>query len=284
MRVMNYLAAKVFCAAIFSLLPVVASALDDSPDELSKINKISTSVVEKGKITTVVKVLSDISTTTTMVTLAQPGFSGSVRIHGRGGAPMFQVLQDLEEDQNPQNHADIWIIQGGVNDIKWFYNPSYPSSIFTEYQDYLGQIASYARDCGAVLYFQEMTPVVPDMINQWDYWMGLDVPGKIPRLNTIIHNVAATYDVGVISLYDDFLPNWVNWNSGGSSVHPNTIGIQHLAEAWAEGIRSSIRQSSSVYIGGDSITALVSSGLVVTDLNNILLSNAVPPDSWIKYE
>lgn len=211
------------------------------------------------------------------------GFSGSVTVHGEGGAPLFVILGNLKRDQTPQNHADVWIIEGGLNDIKWFCDGTSESlGFWTEYETRLNQIADYAQVCGVKkLYFQEMTPVVAELVNQNPYWAEIDVPGKLPRMNEIIHHIAEEHNAGVIAVYDSFAPYWKDW-SYDSSVHPNTFGADHLAEAWASGIRDSLGKNSSIYVGGDSITNAVSLTVFLEKLAR-LFPNAVR-NNWSLYE
>ncbi|MEK7477896.1 MAG: SGNH/GDSL hydrolase family protein [Patescibacteria group bacterium] len=264
------------------MLPVLAAAETES--ELMKINKFSTVSARSGKVTTVVKIPSaGTTTTTTAATIFKQGFSGSVTIRAQGGATLQMILANLKANQTPQNHADVWIIEGGINDIKWFSGANDPPGFWTEYSYYLNQFTIYAETCGVKLYFQEMTPVVAEVINQWPYWLGLDVPGKLPRMNTKIHDRAETSGNGVIYVYDAFSPYWKDWNSGDSSVHPNDLGAEKLAEAWANGIRKDLAKDSTIYVGGDSIAARVSLGVFYNKLI-ALFPNAVDAETWNEYE
>lgn len=246
----------IFCLGmVFTLM-----AAADSDEKLLKANRLTIAVMQGGKAVITVKDIGT-SAAATQKTVAEKGlFSGSVMIHGQGGAPTGQILINLKEDQTPQNHADIWIIEGGINDIK--IHPD-PEIFWTVYNGNLAQIALYAKECGAKLYLQEMTPVT-NAINESPYWMGLDVPGKLPKMNGCQRSVAAECGQQVIALYDSFLPYWKDWNSEGSTVHPNETGVDKIAQAWTDGIKPDLTKDASIYVAGDSIV------------------NAVPPEILIK--
>lgn len=277
-------ALKIFITLIFLALPISTWAggpLDNySPDELA----IRTTI--KGRrTTTVIRSLADPDeiTTTTGIIKRAASYSGDLTIYGQGGAPLQTIMNNIKADQTPLFHADIWIVEGGVNDIKWYSGPSDPPYFWTEYEGFHNQIQAYAQSCGVKkLYLQEMTPVVPDLVNNDPYWMGLDVPGKLPRMNGVIHQLARTYGCGVIVLYDAFFPYWADW-SYGTSVHPNATGVDHLAQVWAEGIQDNLTPNVSIYVAGDSIVNCVSPAVFLEKINRQLALDAARP-VWNQYE
>lgn len=263
---------------LFSVFHVLTLGAKNNEDVMS--DKRSTTDA-KGKTTTVVKAFSATSTTTGSVVLASHSFAGSVTIHGQGGATLAMILANLKADQTPQHHADVWIIEGGINDIKWFAGYDDAGDLWAEYFFNLCQIASYAQACGAKLYFQELTPVVAAMINQDPYWAGLDVPDKIPVMNAMIHQIAGIDGWRVVDVYDAFAPHWVDWNNGGSAVHPNATGTLMLAAAWAKGIKGDVSKNTSIYVAGDSIANTVSSDLLLAEIVANFPSAA---EAWCGYE
>lgn len=219
--------------------------------------------------------------TTTRKTLhADTGYGGTVTvtIHSAGGVPSPGILANLKADQNPRQHALVWIFAGGINDLKLFGNN--PGTRLY-YQEQLEQACDYAALCNARLYLQEPTPVVKDLIEADPYWAGLDIPGGIQKMAGIVNAVALKKGVRVIRVYDDFLPRWGEW-SYGDSVHPNSLGAQKLAQAWAGGIRIDLCHSASVYVAGDSIAGYVSPEVFLGEMIKNIPAACDP--AWERYE
>lgn len=183
-------------------------------------------------------------------------------VYATPGAPTFKIKEAVFKNESPKNHHDIWIMQGGANDVFW-----YGTKTTVMVENYLRSwtaVADLATSCGATVIFQELTPVIPSII---DVWVPKTAPNepKIKMLNSALAAFAAKRQLRLIKLYDDFKPHW-NTSAGSwglvlksDSVHPSAEGAKALAKCWVEAIRDDIaaRPHSPVRVAiyGDSITA-----------------------------
>jgi lysophospholipase L1-like esterase len=190
----------------------------------------------------------------------------TVDAYGKGGAPTFQIKDAVLAEESPQSHHDLWIIQGGVNDCFWF-----GATTSTLVQCYLGSltaIADHATTCGAVVFFQELTPVIPAIIDPQAPKTAPHEP-KIILLNRVLKRWTQERGLRMISVYQEFKPHWSATPEGwciykdSDSVHPNEKGNRALGRAWARAVRDVVNklpeQTVKIAVFGDSITLALTS-------------------------
>lgn len=182
--------------------------------------------------------------------------------YGWPGATMAQVRSKLFDTETTMTHHEIWIVEGGLNDLN-YTNGDYRLAQEQMTSNWL-QIRDHARNLGVDVYFSEVVPVAP---NEDAKCTWIPVAPKIQALNLHLAVLAQDYKLNTIGLYDDLEPHWTsaadawckNFANCGTidGAHPNALGSKAIADHYYAALRAGLVRNGpkSIAIFGDSIVA-----------------------------
>ncbi|MCE5230609.1 hypothetical protein LLG95_13595 [bacterium] len=121
--------------------------------------------------------------------LAAHALNITVDNYGWPGATTTMVKTRLLETETTATHHDIWIIQGGINNLN-YSNGNVSNSKAQLSQDWL-QIRDLARKWGVDAYYCELTPIASAEVDPVTAWA--PVNPKIQSMNLHIATLKIDY-------------------------------------------------------------------------------------------
>lgn len=202
-----------------------------------------------------------------------------VSLHAVPGASIQEIRNTLLANETDAAHSDVLVFQGGKNNALLG-----DENAVDVYRSTLQSVADRAQLIGAPLYIQEVTPIVPEMLDMRGF-DGQSYQNNVLAFNAALGQLAEDRELSVIRIYDEFKLHYHDgddaWclNPANSGVldgsHLSAAGTEQLAARWVEALTDAILSNPNppltVGIYGDSISAAT------------YLSDEQKPASWLAF-
>ncbi len=202
-----------------------------------------------------------------------------VSIHAAPGATLQEIRDTLLANETDTAHSDVLLFQGGKNNALFG-----GGNAVDVYRSTIQSVADHAQLIGAPLHVQEVTPIVPEMLDARGF-NGQSYQNNILAFNATLGQLAEDRGLSVIQIYDQFKLNFHDgddaWcrNPANSGIldgsHLSAAGTEQLGARWVDALTDAILSNPNppltVGIYGDSISAAT------------YLPDAQKPASWLVF-